>query len=85
MRIDETDRAAAFAQSHIDKISGRYWEILPQYARTFEAEHPLVATLLYRKLLEDVLDNARSKAYHHAADYWHTLAKLAPASTSRIH
>ncbi len=77
MQIDEIDRAAVWAQRHIDRLSGRYWEILPQYAHTFEANHPLVATLLYRKLLDDILETARSKAYHHAADYWHKLAELA--------
>ncbi|MBD5780670.1 hypothetical protein IEN85_14310 [Pelagicoccus sp. NFK12] len=77
MQIKETDRAAAYAQRHIDRLSGRYWEILPKYAREFEAKHPLAATLLYRKLLEDILDSARSKAYHHAADYWHALSQIA--------
>lgn len=75
--IDETDSAAAMVQRRIDRFSGRQWETLPQYAHHFETDHPLVATLLYRKLLEDVLDNARSKAYAHAARYWRALAELA--------
>ncbi len=75
--IDETDRASAMVQRRIDRFSGRQGETLPQYAHHFETDHPLVATLLYRKLLEDVLDNARSKAYAHAALYWRALAELA--------
>jgi len=75
---DQAQGIAAQLERRIDRFSGRQWETLPRYARHFETEHPLAATLLYRKLLENTLDNARSKAYGHAARYWRALAELAP-------
>jgi hypothetical protein len=42
-------------------------------AETLEADHPKAATILYRVLLNDILDRAHSPAYGHAPRY---LAKL---------
>jgi hypothetical protein len=47
--------------------------VLLPAAKMLEANHPLAATILYRTLLNDILDRLRSPAYGHAARY---LAKL---------
>ena len=41
-------------------------------------ERPLLASLIYRALLNDILDQGKSKAYHHAVDYWIELQHLSP-------
>ena len=42
------------------------------------SEKPLVCTLCYRALLEDILDRGYSKAYRHAAKYYTQLQFLRP-------
>lgn len=50
---------------------------LQAWAKAFApTKHYLAAVLCYRVLLEDILQAARSKAYHHAASYYQQLAKL---------
>lgn len=50
---------------------------LQAWAKAFiPAKQELAAILCYRVLLEDILQAARSKAYHHAASYYKQLAKL---------
>jgi hypothetical protein len=41
-----------------------------------EPDHPVAATILYRALLDDILDRARSPAYRHAARYLEKLDAL---------
>ena len=48
---------------------GRHYEALLAAAETLEADHPVAATILYRALLDDILNRARSPAYGHAARY----------------
>jgi len=52
---------------------GRYYAPLLAAAEALEPDHPAAATILFRALLDDILDCARSPAYGHAARY---LAKL---------
>ena len=46
-------------------------------AEQLEPDHPVAATILYRALLDDILDRARSPAYGHAARYLEKLDALA--------
>ncbi len=56
---------------------GRHYEPLLAAAETLEPDHPAAATILYRALLDDILDRARSPAYVHAARYLQKLEALA--------
>jgi hypothetical protein len=67
------DRAAKLVCEHLADWDGRHYEVLLPAAESLEADHPEAATILYRALLGDILDRARSPAYGHAARY---LAKL---------
>jgi hypothetical protein len=40
------------------------------------AESPLLASLIYRDLLDDILLRGYTKAYHHGVDYWIQLQQL---------
>ena len=67
------DRAARLVLARRTEWSGRNWEVLAPAADALAADHPLAASLLYRVLIDDILERARSNAYGHAA---RDLAKL---------
>ena len=71
------DLAAKLIVMHPDRWDGGNWHILPKVAGLLEHDHPLAATILYRALLDDILDRARSKAYGHGAKYLGKLVLLA--------
>ena len=71
------DLAAKLIVKHPHRWDGGDWHILPEVAALLEHEYPLAATILYRALLDDILDRARSKAYWHGAKYLGKLALLA--------
>lgn len=69
--------AADLIVKHQDHWDGRDWHILPKVAELLEHEYPLAATILYRALLDDILERARAKAYSHGAKYLKKLSLLA--------
>ncbi|MDH6268576.1 hypothetical protein M2360_003982 [Rhizobium sp. SG_E_25_P2] len=71
------DLAAALVEREAKKWNGAYWEILSEVAETLENDHPLAATILYRALLDDILDRGRSSAYGHGARHLAQLGVLA--------
>lgn len=71
------DLAAQLIVEHPHRWDGGDWHILPKVAALLEYDHPLAATILYRALLDDILNSARSKAYGHGAKYLGKLALLA--------
>ncbi len=79
LEVGETERAAQDVEAHVEHLSGGRWDVLPGLARRLEkAGHATAASLLYRLLLEDILDEARSSAYRHAALDGKALDRLAP-------
>ncbi len=75
----DADRAAACIMARLELCRGELYDQLVPLAKAFEPSHPLVASALYRKLLEATVEKALSKYYHHGAKYWRALEKLAPA------
>ena len=69
--------AAQLIVEHPHRWDGGDWHILPKVAALLEHDHPLAATILYRALLDDILNRARSKAYGHGAKYLGKLALVA--------
>jgi hypothetical protein len=55
------DLAAKLIETHPHRWNGGDWHILPKVAKLLEHDYPLAATILYRTLLDDILDRARSK------------------------
>jgi hypothetical protein len=55
---------------------GRSPPALLLLARSLEQGQPLAASIVYRALLESILNRAQSKTYPHAARYLHRLVKL---------
>lgn len=71
------DLAADLVLAHPNHWDGGRWHILPETAKTLAPEYPIAASLLYRALVNDILDAARSKAYGHGAKYLAALTQLA--------
>ena len=61
-------RQAQFADVHYTALTGMLKEI--------PAGTDLIQVIIYRRLMGDILDSARSKAYGHAARYYNHLVKL---------
>jgi hypothetical protein len=86
---DPTRKAVFFAELKEGEIAAQiilakptafrvenYPALLP-LARSLEQGQPLAASIVYRALLESILDRAQSKAYPHAARYLRRLGTLA--------
>jgi hypothetical protein len=71
------DLAARLVVDRRAEWEGRHYAPLVAAAETLEPNHPAAATILYRTLLDDILDRARSPAYGHAARYLQKLDALA--------
>ena len=63
------DLAAQVVTRHHTHWHGGNWRSLPIVAETLEHEHPEAATILYRSLLDDILNRSRYKAYGYGAKY----------------
>jgi hypothetical protein len=61
------DRAAKLVRDRLDALDGRAYDTLRPAAQALEEKYPEAATLLYRRLVESVLDRASSKQYPYAA------------------
>ena len=71
------DLAAKLVIDRRGEWEGRNYEILSEAAEMLEDESPLAATILYRALLDDILDRKRSPAYGHGARHLARLGHLA--------
>ncbi len=78
LAIDKIDEAEAYLLKRADQLDGNNYGTLPDLAETMALENrPLVASLIYRKLLTSILERGYSKAYSHAVRYLKKLDKLA--------
>jgi hypothetical protein len=75
--VDNTQLAADTLLARTQELTSQFYTTLTTWVATFEQhQHNLAAILCYRTLLINILEPGRSKAYHHAADYFHALLKL---------
>ncbi len=72
------DLAAALVLDRRKVWNGRNSDDLAAAASVLSADHPLAATVLYRVLLDDVLERKKSAAYEDGAGYLRRLTDLAP-------
>ena len=71
-------RAARLVTDHPTVWNGALqYNILAPAAEVLAQDHPLAATILYRRLIDGILDYGRSPAYPHAARYLAELDGLA--------
>ncbi|MEL7086702.1 MAG: DUF6880 family protein, partial [Cyanobacteria bacterium J06597_1] len=74
--LGEIKRAAALVRQHREVWNGRNYRELQPAAKQLAKAWPLEATILYRALIEDIVERARSKYYHHAVRYLKALESL---------
>jgi hypothetical protein len=65
--IQEFDEVAKFVRLRIGELSGREYHTLRPVADLLRDIDPLAATLVYRKLIEPILKEAKSKYYNYAS------------------
>ena len=70
-------RAARLVLAQPDAWDGARYAVLAPAAEALAMDHPVAATILYRRLLQTILDKGHSAAYAHAARYYLELDALA--------
>lgn len=79
MDTGHTQDAARWCYAVRDQIDGHAYWILPEVAKRFsDSGEALAATVIWRALLDDLLESGRSRAYGHGARY---LKRLRAIST----
>jgi thioesterase domain-containing protein len=70
-------RADRLVHQRLADLDGKDYGVLRPSAEALEAEYPSAAALLYRRLVESVLDRGSSKYYVYAVRDWHAAGALA--------
>ena len=65
-------------RERLTALDGRLYEVLRPAAEALEEKFPEAASLLYRRLIESVLERGSSKQYQYAARDLLSCARLAP-------
>jgi hypothetical protein len=72
------DRADRLTRERATALDGRLYEALRPAAEALEAKFPEAASLLYRRMIESVLERGSSKQYVYAARDLKSCAEIAP-------
>lgn len=72
------ERADRLVRDRLRDFDGAAYYILRPAAEALEERYPVAATLLYRRMVESVLDRGSSKQYPYAARDLHSCVQLAP-------
>ena len=72
-RLDLAERLVVERRNDWD---GQRYEALAAAAETLESKHPLGAAILYRALIDSILERGQSLAYGHAARYYAAIEGL---------
>jgi predicted Rdx family selenoprotein len=76
--LERENEAERYVLELRDQLNGDDYYSLAELASGLRrADRSLAAVLCYRALLNRILERKRSKAYHHAADYFQALTDLA--------
>ncbi len=67
VQIQGFEEAAKFVHARFNELHGRQYYTLRPAADLLQNTDPIAATLLYRKMIEPVLDETKSKYYNYAA------------------
>jgi len=76
------ERASDLVLKRSEDINGDLYYTYPEIAQTFaDNGFPLAATIIYRALLDSILERAKTNTYTHGARYLKKLTQLAPLIT----
>lgn len=76
LEIGEVALANQVAIARHHEFADIHYERLTQTLKTLPEGTRLIEVIIYRSLISDILDNARSKAYGHAARYYKKMLQL---------
>lgn len=77
LKLDDASAASAYVLEHPERLQQVDYYTLSRWAGVFEElGMALPAVLAYRVLLCEILEEGRSKAYRHAANYYEALDRL---------
>lgn len=76
LEIGEIEIATQLAVKRQDEFDELHYSTLTKQLKQLPDNTTLIRVIIYRSLLNDILDNARSIAYGHAARYYNHLVKL---------
>jgi len=76
LEIGEIELANQVAVARQAQFSDVHYTALTGMLKELPAGTDLIQVIIYRSLMSDILDSARSKAYGHAARYYNHLVKL---------
>lgn len=77
LKMEAVEAAESLIVSRSDQLANCFYGSLRDFIEVFEKSgRPLAALLCYRALLEDILNQGRSKAYHYAARYYQKIQAL---------
>ncbi|MGB4406105.1 MAG: DUF6880 family protein [Sphaerochaeta sp.] len=69
----------AYVFARVEKLDGSSYYSLPDVAEALvKQERYLAASLIYRCLLDSMMEHAYAKSYHHGVDYLNALDKVSP-------
>lgn len=78
IETDHMDEAEVYLLQRADQLDGSFYGTLIPLAEAFQKDQrSLASSLIFRALLNSILNRAYSKAYHHAVDYLKKLDQLA--------
>jgi len=77
--VNMINELEAYVLEKADTVDGRDYYTLPEIAE-FLGEHAcyLASSLLYRSLLDSMMERAYAKSYHHGVDYLRAMDAFAP-------
>jgi len=79
LHVERVQDAEDYVLRRVGQLDGSYYGSLVPIAEALESEGRFLAsTLIYRSLLDSILQRAQSRAYHHGADYLKKLELMAP-------
>ncbi|AEV29415.1 hypothetical protein SpiGrapes_1608 [Sphaerochaeta pleomorpha str. Grapes] len=73
------DELESYVFARVETLDGRDYYTLPEIAHTLaKQKRYLASSLLYRSLLDSIMERAYVKSYHHGVDYLRALDAFAP-------
>ena len=77
LETEQIDATEKYIFKCVDQLNGEFYSTLLTLAEAMEREkRPLAASILYRSLLDSILERGYSKAYHHGVRYLEKLNLL---------
>ena len=76
LEIGEIELANQVAVARHSEFADVHYTSLTQLLKELPVGTQLIHVIIYRSLIEDILDSSRSKAYGHAARYLNKIAQL---------